>query len=101
MVVAFYGIARITVNTMSNTMKELIAIVIVVIMSTFAIIHADNTTYVTVNAYSRHFTVDNLSEYITETGDSILLENVNDNIDYIVTIDTLTSTIIDKKPIIR
>lgn len=92
---------RITVNTMSNTIKELIIIVLVVIISIFAIAYTDNTAYITVNAYSRHFTVDNLSEYITETGDSILLENVNDNIDYIVTIDMLTSTIIDKKPIIR
>jgi len=86
---------------MSNTIKELIIIVLVVIISIFAIAYTDNTAYITVNAYSRHFTVDNLSEYITETGDSILLENVNDNIDYIVTIDMLTSTIIDKKPIIR
>lgn len=86
---------------MSNTMKELIIIVFVAIISIFTIIYTDNNTIVTVNAYSRHFTVNNLSEYITENGDSILLENVNDNIDYIVTIDTLTSTIINKKPIIR
>lgn len=86
---------------MSNTMKELIIVAFVAIISIFTIIYTDNNTIVTVNAYSRHFTVGELSEYITETGDSILLENVNDNIDYIVTIDTLTSTIIDKKPIIR
>lgn len=86
---------------MSNTMKELIIIVFVAIISIFTIIYTDNNTIVTVNAYSRHFAVNNLSEYITENGDSILLENVNDNIDYIVTIDTLTSTIINKKPIIR
>ena len=93
--------ARITVNTMSDTMKELILSILIIVVSIFTLAYTDDNTIVTVNAYSRHFTVDNLSEYITETGDSILLENVNDNIDYIVTIDMLTSTIIDKKPIIR
>ena len=90
---------------MSNTMKELIVIIVVVIVSTFAIIHADSYTYMTVNAYPRHFVVNaenakgekiTLHEYIDENGNSILLDNVDDTKAYRVTIDTLSGDIVEK-----
>lgn len=90
---------------MSNTMKEIIAIILAAIMSIFAIVHSDNYTYMTVNAYPRHFVVNaentkgekiTLHEYIDENGNSILLDNVDDTKAYRVTIDTLSGDIIEK-----
>lgn len=90
---------------MSNTMKEIIAIILVAIMSIFAIVHSDSYTYMTVNAYPRHFVVNaenvhgekiTLHEYIDENGNSILLDNVDDTKAYRVTIDTLSGDIVEK-----
>lgn len=87
---------------MKNTIIDYITIVILSLMIALVTLYPTIDNVITVKAYSRHFTLETnkgttLSEYVTVDGDSILLESVNDDINYYVTIDTSTSTILDVK----